>query len=160
MATRSSIPAWEIPWIGSLVGYSPRGRTESEHMTNLRDGTKGIQKELGQRESQQLNFPGGSDGKASAYNVCNLGLIPGSERSLGEGNDNPLQYSCLENPLDGGAWWAIVHGVAQSRTRLSDFTFTFRKPAVWLRIHSRWICHPRMFTTQAKEKAERGVHTD
>ena len=43
----------------------------------------------------------------------------------GEGNGTPLQYSCLENPMDGGAWWAIVHGVAQSRTRLSDFPFTF-----------------------------------
>ena len=43
----------------------------------------------------------------------------------GEGNGTPLQYSCLENPMDGGAWWAIVHGVARSRTRLSDFTFTF-----------------------------------
>ena len=44
---------------------------------------------------------------------------------FGEGNDAPLQYSCLENPMDGGAWWAVVHGVAKSRTRLSDFTFTF-----------------------------------
>ena len=44
----------------------------------------------------------------------------------GEGNGNPLQYSCLENPIDGGAWWAAVHGVAKSRTRLSDFTFTFQ----------------------------------
>ena len=43
----------------------------------------------------------------------------------GEGNGTPLQYSCLENPMDGGAWWAVVHGVAKSRTRLSDFTFTF-----------------------------------
>ena len=45
--------------------------------------------------------------------------------SFREGNGNPLQYSCLENPMDGGAWWAIVHGVAKSQTRLSDFTFTF-----------------------------------
>ena len=45
--------------------------------------------------------------------------------SGGEGNGNPLQYSCLENPMDGGAWWAAVHGVARSRTRLRDFTFTF-----------------------------------
>ena len=45
---------------------------------------------------------------------------------LREGNGNPLQYSCLENPMDGGAWWAAVHGVAKSRTCLSDFTFTFR----------------------------------
>ena len=44
---------------------------------------------------------------------------------LGEGNDTPFQYSCLENPMDGGAWWAVVHGVAKSQTRLSDFTFTF-----------------------------------
>ena len=45
--------------------------------------------------------------------------------SLGEGNGTPLQHSCLENPMDGGAWWAAVHGVAKSRTQLSDFTFTF-----------------------------------
>ena len=50
--------------------------------------------------------------------------IPESGRSLGEGNGSPLQYSCLENPMDGGAWWASVHGVARSQTRLS-FTFTF-----------------------------------
>ena len=50
----------------------------------------------------------------------------GQEDSPGEGNGNPLQYSCLENPMDGGAWWATVHGVTKSRTRLSDFTFTFR----------------------------------
>ena len=45
--------------------------------------------------------------------------------TFGEGNGNPLQYSCLDNPMDGGAWWAAVYGVARSRTRLSDFTFTF-----------------------------------
>ena len=50
------------------------------------------------------DFPGGSDGKASAYNVGYLGSIPGSGISSGEGNGNPLQYSCLENPMDGGAW--------------------------------------------------------
>ena len=46
-------------------------------------------------------------------------------RLFGEGNGTPLQYSCLENPMDGGVWWAAVHGVAKSWTRLSDFTFTF-----------------------------------
>ena len=51
-----------------------------------------------------------------------LGSIPGSGKSPGEGNGNPLQYSCLEHPMDGGAWWAAVHGVIKSRTRLSDFT--------------------------------------
>ena len=49
-----------------------------------------------------------------------------SSTPLREGNGNPLQYSCLENPMDGGAWWAAVHGVAKSWTQLSDFTFTFR----------------------------------
>ena len=62
------------------------------------------------------SFPGGSEVKASACNAGDLGSIPGSERSSGEGNGNPLQYSCLENPMDGGAWWATVHGVAKSRT--------------------------------------------
>ena len=61
--------------------------------------------------------------KASAYNAGDSGLIPGLGRSPGEGNGSPLQYSCLENPMDGGAWWAAVHGVTKSWTRLSDFTF-------------------------------------
>ena len=61
-------------------------------------------------------FPGGSDGKESASNAGDLVSIPGSGRSPGEGNNKPLQYSCLENPIDRGAWWAIVHGV----TRVKD----------------------------------------
>ena len=69
-----------------------------------------------------LGFPGGSEDKASAYNAGDLGSIPGLGRSPGEGNGNPLQYSCLENPTDGGAWWATVHRVSKSWTRLSDFT--------------------------------------
>ena len=71
------------------------------------------------------DFPDGSDGKASAYNVGDPGSISGSGKSPGEGNGNPLQYSCLEKPKDGGAWQATVHGVAKSQTRLRDFTFTF-----------------------------------
>ena len=54
--------------------------------------------------------------------VQSLGSIPGLGRSPGEGNGKPLQYSCLENPMVGGAWWATVHGVPKSQTRLSDFT--------------------------------------
>ena len=69
-----------------------------------------------------MGFPGGSDGKASACNVGGPGSIPGSGRSPGEGNGNPLQHSCLENPMNRGAWQAIVYGVAKSQTRLSDFT--------------------------------------
>ena len=53
-----------------------------------------------------MDFPGGSDSKASAYNVEDLGSIPGSGRSPGEGNGKPLQYPCLENPVDGGTCWA------------------------------------------------------
>ena len=71
------------------------------------------------------DFPGGSDGKASVYNAGDPCSIPGLGRSPREGNGNQLQYYCLENPLDRGPWWAAVHGVAKSRTRLSDFTFTF-----------------------------------
>ena len=67
-----------------------------------------------------MGFPGGSDGKESACSARDLGEIPGSGRSPREGNDNPLQYSCLENPRDRGAWRATVHGVAKSWTRLSD----------------------------------------
>ena len=79
------------------------------HLMNLEDIT---QSELRQSQKdkhcligrlQGMDFPGGSDGKASAYNAGDLGSIPGSGRSPGEGNGNPLQYSCLENPMDG-AW--------------------------------------------------------
>ena len=65
-------------------------------------------------------FPGGSDGKASACNVGNLGLIPGLGRSPGEGNGNSLQYSYLENPHGQRSLGATVNGVAKSQTRLSD----------------------------------------
>ena len=60
------------------------------------------------------SFPGGLDGKESACSVGDLGSIPGSGRSPGEGNGNPLQYPCLENSMDGGAWQATVHGVTES----------------------------------------------
>ena len=63
-----------------------------------------------------INTPGGSDGQVSAYNARDLGLIPGSGRPPREGNGNPLQYSCLENPMDRGAWQATVHGVAKNWT--------------------------------------------
>ena len=62
---------------------------------------------------------------ANAGDTRDSGSIPGLGRSPGGGHGNPLQYSCLENPMDRGAWRATVHGVAKSQTRLSDFTFTF-----------------------------------
>ena len=62
---------------------------------------------------------------ANAGDIRDMGSIPGSGRCPGGGHGKPLQYSCLENPMDRGAWWAAVDGVARSQTRLSDFTFTF-----------------------------------
>ena len=67
-----------------------------------------------------MEFPGGSYGKESACNAGDQDSIPESGRCPGEGNGNPLQYSCLENPMNRGAWQATVHGVAKSQTRLSD----------------------------------------
>ena len=68
----------------------------------------------GRRAEGALGFPGGSDGEESACNVGDQGLVPGSGRSLGEGNGNPLQYSCLGNSMGRGAWQATVCGVTKS----------------------------------------------
>ena len=81
-------------------------------------------------ETSGESFPGGSDGKEYAYNAGDLGLIPASGRSPGEGKDNPLQYSCLENPMDG---WAIVHGVTKSNRA----TKTHRPPPTHTRAQTR-----------------------
>ena len=67
-----------------------------------------------------MGFPGGSDSEESACNVGDLDLIPGLGRSPGEVNDYPFKYSCLENPMDRGAWRGTVHGVAKSQTQFSD----------------------------------------
>ena len=67
-------------------------------------------------------MPGDSDSKESACNEGDLGSVPGLGRSRGEGHGNPLQYSCLENPMNRRAWWATVPGVTKSQTRLSDRT--------------------------------------
>ena len=74
----------------------------------------------GEQVEPLVAFRGDSVGKESTCNSGDLGSIPGSGRSPGEGNDNPLQYSCLENSMDKGAWWAIAHGVTKSGTRPSD----------------------------------------
>ena len=82
-----------------------------------------------------MGFLGGSEVKASAWNVGDLGSIPGSGRPPGERNGNLLQYYCLENPMEGGTWWATVHGVPKSRTQLSDLTFTFIYTYLYMRIN-------------------------
>ena len=76
-----------------------------------------------QFSSTQLGLPGVSDGKESAWNAGDPGSIPGSGRFPGEGNDNSLQYSSLENSMDKGAWWGPVHGFAKSQTLLSNYYF-------------------------------------
>ena len=95
------------------VLYSDTSRSS---LVNIYPGSWSAQYHLFQ---EIIGFPGGSDGQESTCNVGDLGLIPGLGRSLGEGNGNPLQYSCLENPMDRGAWWATVHGVTKSWTQLS-----------------------------------------
>ena len=72
---------------------------------------------------QSLGFPGGPVVKNPPANAGDVGLTPGLGRSPGVGNGNPLQYSCLGNPMDRGAWWATVHGVAKVWTRLSTHTW-------------------------------------
>ena len=75
------------------------------------------------RHQRHNYFPGGSDSKESTCNAGDPGFGPGLGRYPGGKNGNPLQYSCLENPMDGGAWWATAHGIAKSWPQLSDFTF-------------------------------------
>ena len=82
----------------------------------LLDGKRNSFGSLVTVRQEALGVPGGSDGTESAHNVEDLGLIAGSGRSPGEGNSNPLQYSCLENTMGRGAWLAIVYGIAKSQT--------------------------------------------
>ena len=92
-------------------------------------------------------FPGGSEGKASACNAGDLDLIPGSGKSLGEGNASQPQYPCLENPMDRGAWWATVHGVVKSRTRLSGTRLMLQKVCALDPGHSRGAVSLILITT-------------
>ena len=147
MAAQLSTFAWKIPWTEEPTVHGvAKSRTRLSNFTFflsflqrklhylLQDKKQDFELQSSnvilQKNSiifiHRLNIEkkiGGSDGKASAYNAGDPGSIPVRGRSPGEGNGNPLQYSCLENPMDGGAWRATVHGVPKSRTRLSDFTF-------------------------------------
>ena len=87
-----------------------------------------------------MGFPGGSKVKASACDAGDPGSISGSGRSLGEGNGSPLQYSCLENPMDRGAWRATIHRVAKSQTRLSNFTYTHTHTHTFILIPALFHC--------------------
>ena len=83
------------------------------------------------KDLEEMGFPGGSEGRASACNAGDLGPIPRSGRSLGEGNSNPHQYCHLENSMDRGALLATVHGVSKSRTQLSNFTSLLYSGSLW-----------------------------
>ena len=102
------------------MGYSPWGCKESDTTERLHFRT--LDSKL--LYSKGTSFPGGSEGKASACNVGDLGSIPGSGRSPGEGNGNPLQYSCLENPMDRGAWLQSIE--SQRVGHESDFTHSLK----------------------------------
>ena len=96
-----------LPWVrGRQYNIFPRAQTWTPNWGSLG------------------GFPCSSGGKESACNAGDLGSIPGSGRSPGGGNGNPLQYSCLENPMDRGTWQTVIHGVTKSWTRLSDYTTT------------------------------------
>ena len=114
MATHSSVLAWRIPGTGEPGGLPSLGlHRVGHHWSKLAAATP------------PMGFPGGLDGKESACNAGNPGSIPGSGRSLREGNGYPLECSSLENSMDKEAWWATVHRVEKSWTRLSNFHFTF-----------------------------------
>ena len=108
------------------------------------------QKSMASYSKQKEGFPGGSKGKESACNAGDSGSVPDSGRSPGEGNGYPLQYSYLENSMDRGAWWAIVHGIAKSRTQLtnaltSQQTETFRRHfsgACWEVLWGKYLLLP------------------
>ena len=106
MATHSSILAWKTPWT-EWVPMDCSG-LQSIRLQRVRHNWV-----------QTPTTPCSLDGKEFACSAEDLGSIPGSGRSPGEGNSNPLQYSCLENPMDRGVWWATVHGVTNSQTQLS-----------------------------------------
>ena len=91
-----------------------KGKRGTVFLSNIRSGKADV--EDIKKYYELHGFPGGSDGKASVYNAGDPGSIPGLESSPGEGNGNPLQHYCLENPMDRGAWEATVHGVKKSRT--------------------------------------------
>ena len=106
-----------LQWKQSLNHWTTREVPESTEF--LYTNNKLSEKEIG-KTIPFMGFPGGSDGKESSCNAGDLGLIPLLGRSPGGGHSNPLRYSCLENPMDRGAWWATVHEVTKSRTWLSD----------------------------------------
>ena len=116
-STGTKAPLTSQGWEGA---WGPRGSSPSK--VRPRAGAPGQRSCPICTLPRGQGLPGGSEGKASACNGGDPDSIPGSGRSPGEVNGNPLQYSCQEIPMDGGAWEATVHRVARSRTQLSNLT--------------------------------------
>ena len=129
MKSLSRVQLFATPWTSAYHAPLSMGFSRQEYWSGVPDSIPRLGNSPGERIGYPLQlflaFTGGSAGKESTCNAGDLGLIPGLERSPGKRKGYALQYSCLENPMDGGAWWAAVHGVTKSWTRLSDFTFTF-----------------------------------
>ena len=120
MATHSSVLAWRIPGTGEPGGLPSMGSHRVGHeWSDLAASVPHWASLVAQRLK---HLPG---------NARDPGSIPGLGRSPGEGNSAPLQYSCLENPMDGGVWWAAAHRVTKSQTQLSGFTFFLSVPHWW-----------------------------
>ena len=117
------MPAEDSLGTGCCWGPGPLGRTVQTHLDGAWTVARAQPTLRPPRPRVLLLGRNGCDRVAVRSGLlCGLSLCRGSSR---EGNGTPLQYSCLENPMDGGPWWAAVHGVAKGQTRLSDFTFTF-----------------------------------
>ena len=131
MATHSSILAWEIPWTEELGRLQSMGSQKCQ--TRLSDWVcaqePGSWPSPDAESARALILPASRTmGNTFVYKPSIIFCY--SSPKGGEGNGTPLQFSCLENPMDGGAWKAAVHGVSEGRTRLSDFTFTFHLHAL------------------------------
>ena len=111
MVAHSNILAWEIPWTEEPGGLQSMTSQESDMTLQLNHYYQYSKAFMYCR-----GFPGGLDGKESACNPGNQGSIPGSGRSPGEGNGNPLQHCFLENSMDRGGWQATIHWVTKSKT--------------------------------------------
>ena len=147
MAPHSSTFAWKIPWTEEPGRLQSMGSLESDTTERLHFhfSLSTFMHWRWKRQPTTVFLPGESQGWGALLG-CRLWGRTESDMTerlnwltdlyvylsifIGEGDSTPLQYSCLENPMDGGAWWAAVHGVSKSRTRLSDFTFTFHFPAL------------------------------
>ena len=142
-----NISTWEMSLLGLWGKWCARSTNNNNQLLRWWNSINTLPCELHRgKTSRDDGFPGGLRAKESACSAGDLGSIPGSGRSPGEGNGSPLQYSCLENPMDRGAWQAAVRGVSKSQTRLSTTLFRWddqvmnkiTAPFYWHKYHRNW----------------------